>query len=138
MGNNNRNYKKDLIYVLIIAALFVCGLVGIFAYCREGAFDILSCAATVASIVLSVVAMIYTMLEGTNSAKVNQETTNQLQQIKNEIKDLSSKMIELNSKKSELNKALEQAVDAKSDTDSKKAWLAIESLKSYLSEDLDE
>lgn len=138
MGDNNRNYKKDLIYVLIIAAVVVCMLVGVFAYCREGAFDILSCAATIASIVLSVVAIIYTMLEGNNSAKINQDTTNQLQQIKNEIKDLSAKMIELNSKKSELNKVLEEAVDAKSETVDKKAWLAIESLKSYLSEDLDE
>lgn len=136
--SNNGNYKKDLIYILIIATLIICGLIGVFAYFREGAFDIISCVATVVSIVLSVVAIIYTMFEGNNSAKVNQETMNQLQQIKNEIKDLSLKMVELNTKKSELSHVLEQAVDTKSDTDRDKAWLAIENLKSYLNEDLDE
>lgn len=73
--------KKDLAW-FIACLLIIISFIG--GYCivnKTGAADVISGASTVASIALSLVAMLHTMIESSNSTAVNQNTTAKLTEI---------------------------------------------------------
>lgn len=117
-------------------------------YKQDCAMDILSGASTAISIVLSIVAILYTMIEGANSSKVNQEAINKLDQLDTQLKKISEKTNKMN----EIEKQLKQiipsvvetikVVETKSAENKQVAFDAdtlkkIEQLKNYIDEDLD-
>lgn len=86
---------KDLVWFIICLVLVICSLIGLFIYDRQCASAVLSGAATAVSIVLSLVAILYTMIEGANSSKINQDSINKLGSIDLQLKDVTEKLIEL-------------------------------------------
>lgn len=86
---------KDLVWFIVCLILVLCFCVGLFIYDKAGASAVLSGASTAVSIVLSIVAILYTMIEGANSSKVNQDSQNKLDSIELKLKDVTDKLSEL-------------------------------------------
>ena len=135
---------KDLIWFILCLGLTLCFFIGLFVYNKSCASDVLSGASTAVSIVLSIVAIIYTMIEGANSSRVNQDTINRLSDIDTKLQNISEKTMVLK----ELDKTLKLAanktikiIEESSvngiviDDDIKDE---IEKLKKYITEDIDE
>ena len=74
---------KDAAWFIICLILVIVGVSGLLLSGHTGAMDVISGASTLVSIVLSVVAILYTMIEGANSSKVNAETIEKLSDIFN-------------------------------------------------------
>lgn len=87
--------SKDLVWFIVCLILILCFYVGLFIYDKAGASSVLSGASTAVSIVLSIVAILYTMIEGANSSKVNQDSQNKLESIEFKLKDVTDKLSEL-------------------------------------------
>lgn len=86
---------KDLIWFIVCLILGICFLIGLCIYDRSQASAVLSGASTAISIVLSIVAILYTMIEGANSSKVNQDSINKMNNIDTRLEDMTEKLIEL-------------------------------------------
>jgi len=86
---------KDLVWFIVCLIMVLCFCVGLFIYNKSGASAVLSGASTAVSIVLSIVAILYTMIEGANSSKVNQDSQNKLNSIELKLKDVTDKLSEL-------------------------------------------
>lgn len=86
---------KDLIWSIICLVLIICFLIGLFIYNKSCASNVLSGASTAVSIVLSIVAILYTMIEGANSSKINQVSIDKLSSIDIQLKDVTEKLAEL-------------------------------------------
>ncbi len=87
--------SKDLVWFIVCLILILCFCVGLFISDKLEASAVLSGASTAISIVLSVVAILYTMIEGSNSSKVNQDSQNKLENIEMNLKDVTEKISEL-------------------------------------------
>lgn len=72
---------KDAVWFIICLGIIIAFLSGEVCRNAEGAADVVSGASTVVSIVLSVVAILYTMIEGSNSSAVNKSTIDKLNEI---------------------------------------------------------
>lgn len=83
---------KDGIWFTICLLIIISSLSGLLIQQAEGAADVVSGASTVVSIVLSVVAILYTMIEGANSAAINQSTTSKLDEIDIHLKEAMDKI----------------------------------------------
>ena len=66
--------------------------IGLFVINSSKASEVLSGASTAISIVLSIVAILYTMIEGASSAQINQESKSQLIIIEKQLKEVTEKM----------------------------------------------
>lgn len=86
---------KDLIWFMICLVLVMCFFVGLFIYNKNCASSVLSGASTAISIVLSIVAILYTMIEGAHSSEINQDSINKLSSIDAQLKDVTEKLAEL-------------------------------------------
>lgn len=86
---------KDLIWFMICLVLIMCFFVGLFIYNKSCASSVLSGASTAISIVLSIVAILYTMIEGAHSSEINQDSINKLSSIDAQLKDVTEKLAEL-------------------------------------------
>lgn len=86
---------KDLIWFMICLVLVMCFFVGLFIYNKNRASSVLSGASTAISIVLSIVAILYTMIEGAHSSEINQDSINKLSSIDAQLKDVTEKLAEL-------------------------------------------
>lgn len=86
---------KDLIWLIICLVLVMCFFVGLFIYDKNCASSVLSGASTAISIVLSIVAILYTMIEGAHSSEINQDSINKLSSIDAQLKDVTEKLAEL-------------------------------------------
>lgn len=73
--------RKDAIWFIVCLGIIIAFLSGEVCQNAEGAADVVSGASTVVSIVLSVVAILYTMIEGANSSAINKSTTDKLNEI---------------------------------------------------------
>lgn len=141
--------KKDLVWFIICLVIVVCGLIGLLHEDDTCASTVLSGASTAISIVLSIVAILYTMIEGANTSQLNQETITKLNQIDIQLREVSQKTIEMKELKVTLDKVVPQ-IDAviknieetsdegttgMFDEETKKS---IERLRRYIREDIDE
>lgn len=86
--------KKDSIWFIVCLVLILCFLVGLLIFNNDGAASVLSGASTAISIVLSIVAILYTMIEGANSSRINQDSINKLQEIDLRLKEVTKKLSE--------------------------------------------
>ena len=124
-------------------------LVGILLVNDSGAAAVVSGASTAISIVLSVVAILYTMIEGANSSRLNEGSINKLNSIDARLEEVTQKVAELKSLDSKIKYVVPkldvavQKIEESSkenteivfDDDVKKA---IQDLQIYLKEDIDE
>ena len=95
MSNNKWKLQtKDFVWMIICLGLTICFGIGLIIKEKENAFDIVSGGATVASIALSIVAMIYTMISGSNAAQINIDTQNRLSSIDSKIELIEKKTSE--------------------------------------------
>ncbi len=139
---------KDFVWFCICLVLILCFFIGLFVYNSTNAFDILSGASTAVSIVLSLVAILYSMIEGSSSAQINQETKNQLSNIDKKLSDVTTKIVDLKEKKQDIRNAVPilytaiQEIEKSSSTDSAKISEEVKQnlvkLKEYIDEDIDD
>ncbi len=139
---------KDFAWFIVCLILVLCFFVGLFLHNKVGATAVLSGASTAVSIVLSIVAILYTMIEGANSFQVNQDSQNKLESIDMHLKDVTDKLAELR----ELDKRIKyvgpkldtivqrieqssQSTEVLIDDDIKRN---IEYLMNYINDDIDE
>lgn len=140
---------KDLIWFIVCLILVLCFFVGMFLYNKVCASAILSGASTAISIVLSIVAILYTMIEGAHSSQVNQDSKNKLESIDIHLKDVTDKLTELRELDrrikyvgpkldtivQKIDQSSQQSTNALIDNDIRKN---IEYLMSYINEDIDD
>lgn len=140
---------RDVAWLVGCLILVLCFFIGIFLYDKTCASAILSGASTAVSIVLSIVAILYTMIEGADSSRVNQDSKNKLENIDMHLKDVTDKLTELREldrrikyigpKLDVIVKKMEQSSQQNSDIfiddDIKKN---IKHLMNYINEDIDD
>lgn len=140
---------KDLVWFIICLSLALCVFVGLFVYADATATAVLSGASTAVSIVLSIVAILYTMIEGANSSKVNQEAISKLNQLDMQLEKISQKtteMSELRAVLTDIIPAIDTVVkniSAQSGTNDlsmfdEKTKDSIKHLRQYIKEDIDD
>lgn len=141
--------KKDLVWFIVCLFLTLCAFIGLFIYNNDIATAVLSGASTAISIVLSIVAIIYTMIEGANSSKINQEAISKLNQLDFQLEQISKKTIEMSGLKAILNDVIPKVntvvknIETSSGTDDlsmfdDKTKENIEHLRRYIGEDIDD
>ncbi len=141
--------KKDLIWFIVCLFLLLCVFVGLLIYNNDNATAVLSGASTSISIVLSIVAILYTMIEGANSSKINQEAISKLNQLDLQLEQVSKKTIEMSELKSVLNDVIPKVnlvvknIETATGTDDlsmfdDKTKESIEHLRHYIGEDIDD
>lgn len=84
---------KDAVWFIICLILVIVALSGLLLSGHAGAMNVISGASTLVSIVLSVVAILYTMIEGANSSKINAETIDKLSNVEKKLLELNEKSI---------------------------------------------
>lgn len=140
---------KDFVWCTICLIIMLSFLVGILLVNDSGAAAVVSGASTAISIVLSVVAILYTMIEGANSSRLNEGSINKLNSIDARLEEVTQKVAELKSLDSKikyvvpkLDMAVQKIEESSKenteivfDDDVKKA---IQDLQIYLKEDIDE
>lgn len=137
---------KDFVWAIVLLSILFCLVIGILCYEKDGAAEILSGASTAVSIVLSIVAILYTMIEGANSTKLNQETIGKLDQLDKQIMEISDRTKEVQEKTRILKDIIGRVdfVVEKIDKQSKTSIIdeetrkEIENLKKYINEDIDD
>lgn len=141
--------KKDLIWFIVCLFLLLCVFVGLLIYNNDNATAVLSGASTSISIVLSIVAILYTMIEGANSSKINQAAISKLNQLDLQLEQVSKKTIEMSELKSVLNDVIPKVnlvvknIETATGTDDlsmfdDKTKESIEHLRHYIGEDIDD
>ena len=129
--------KKDLVWFIICLFLALCVFVGLFVYNNDGATAVLSGASTAVSIVLSIVAILYTMIEGANN------------QLDMQLEQISKKTVEMSELKAILNDVIPKVdtvvknIGTSTGTDDlsmfdDKTKESIEHLRRYIGEDIDD
>lgn len=140
---------KDLVWFIVCLVLVLCFFAGMLLYDKESASAVLSGASTAISIVLSIVAILYTMIEGANSSQVNQDSRNKLDSIDMHLKDVTDKLTELRELDKrikyvgpkldtivqKIDQASQQSANELIDDDIRKN---VEYLMSYINEDIDD
>lgn len=99
---------RDLVWFIVCLLIIGCFLVGVFVCNDDLAMAVISGASTAVSTVLSIVAILYTMIEGANSASINSETVEKINQIDQKLQDLSNMTEKFNEVKSTVNDILPQ------------------------------
>lgn len=141
--------KKDLIWFIICLFLVLCLFLGLLIYNDANATAVLSGASTAISIVLSIVAILYTMIEGANSSKINQEAISKLNQLDLQLEQISKKTIEMSELKEVLNDIIPEVnsvvknIETVTGTDDLSMFddetkKRIEHLRHYIGEDIDD
>lgn len=141
--------NKDLVWFIACLLLTLCIFIGLFVYKNDGAAAVLSGASTAISIVLSIVAILYTMIEGANSSKINQEAISKLNQLDHQLEQISKKTIEMSELKGVLNDVIPKVdtvvknIGATVGSDDlsmfdDKTKKDIEHLRHYIREDIDD
>lgn len=130
--------RRDIAWICILFAVIICALLGVIIYNKQGAFDIVSSSATVASIVLSIVAVVYSMVESASSNRVKDETILKLNDLQNETRKLSQRLNELKGFESKLNVAINKASISDDEQDTQEALESLKKLQHYLNEDFEE
>ena len=140
---------KDLIWFIVCLVLVLCFFTGIFLYDKACASEVLSGASTAISIVLSIVAILYTMIEGAASSQINQDSKNKLESIDLQLHDVTERLVELKDIErrikyvgpkldaivQEIERSSQQSTDIFIDDDVKKN---ISYLMHYINEDIDD
>lgn len=140
---------KDLVWFIVCLLLVLCFFVGAFLLDKAGAASVLSGASTAISIVLSIVAILYTMIEGANSSQINQDSKNKLESIDMHLQDVTDKLSELkeldrkikyvvpklDTTVQKIEQASPQSIDGIIDDEIKKN---IQFLMNYIDEDIDD
>lgn len=93
---------KDLIWGIICLFIVIMFLVGIAIIDRPAAAQVISGASTSASILLSLIAILYTMIEGAQSSAMNQETINGLKRIDQRLETTIEQLNELRAKENRI------------------------------------
>ncbi len=86
---------RDLVWFIICLVLLNCFGIGMVVCNQADAFDVLSGTLMAVSIVLSLVAVFYTMIEGANNAQVSQDAINKLADIDARLEETAEKLAEL-------------------------------------------
>lgn len=140
---------KDLIWFIVCLVLVLCFFTGIFLYDKACASAVLSGASTAILIVLSIVAILYTMIEGAASSQINQDSKNKLESIDLQLHDVTERLVELKDIErrikyvgpkldaivQEIERSSQQSTDIFIDDDVKKN---ISYLMHYINEDIDD
>ena len=135
---------KDFVWAIFSLVLTLCFLIGLFIYDKACASAVLSGASTAVSIVLSVVAILYTMIEGANSSSINQDTINRLANIDSKLKDISEKTITLKEQEKEFKRVLNMAIETLEKSSEKGVVMdddikdTMEKMKVYVTESIDD
>ncbi len=103
IGNYNFE-KKDFGWLVSILVIALCFSVAGYFVGREYATEVLSIVSTAISIVLSIVAILYTLISGSNSSSVNTETKTMLENIDKKLLDLEHKINQRQQVNTELEK----------------------------------
>lgn len=141
--------KKDLAWFIVCLFIVLCVFIGLFVYANDCATAVLSGASTAISIVLSIVAILYTMIEGANSSKINQEAISKLNQLDFQLEQISKKTIEMSELKGVLNDIIPEIntvvknIEVATGTEDlsvfdDKTKESIEHLRRYIGEDIDD
>lgn len=136
---------KDGVWFVICLLLIISFLSGKIIVSAPVASEVVSGASTVASIILSVIAILYTMIEGANSFSMNQVTISKLAEIdtrvdhaieqQKRIRELTTLVLE--EVKSQTDKLQGVADDANPITISRKAAQQLDDLRKYLADDIE-
>ena len=140
---------KDFVWCIICLIIMLSFLVGILLVDNSGAAAVVSGASTAISIVLSVVAILYTMIEGANSSRLNEGSINKLNSIDARLEEVTQKVAELKSLDSKIKYVvpkLDVAVQKIEESSKENAEIvfdddvkkALQDLQIYLKEDIDE
>lgn len=84
---------KDAVWFIICLILVIVALSGLLLSDHADAMNVISGASTLVSIVLSVVAILYTMIEGANSSKINSATIGKLSDVEKKLLELNEKSV---------------------------------------------
>lgn len=97
---------KDAVWFIVCLILVIIGLGALLLSSHTGAMNVISGASTLVSIVLSVVAILYTMIEGADSSRVNEATIDRLSNIEKKISELNEKSVAQASVRNEMKEIL--------------------------------
>lgn len=86
---------RDAVWFIVCLIITICFLIGYYVFDSDNLSLVLSSASTAISIVLSIVAILYTMIEGSNSSKLNEDTSNKISDIDRKLLDITSKLTKL-------------------------------------------
>lgn len=136
---------KDGVWFVICLLLIISFLSGKIIVSAPVASEVVSGASTVASIILSVIAILYTMIEGANSFSMNQITISKLAAIdtrvdhaieqQKRIRELTN--LVLAEVKSQTDKLQGVADEADPITISREAAQQLDDLRKYLADDIE-
>lgn len=139
---------KDGVWFFICGFLVVSFLVGLIIYDKANAASALSAASTAVSIVLSIVAILYTMIEGANSSRINDDTAIKLDKLDNHLGQIEKKLAEQKELQSKINIVLPELISHASILENKsigsgegftvKLSEELANLKKYMDEDIEE
>lgn len=134
---------KDLVWFIVCLVLSLCFCVGLLINDYSTASSILSGASTAVSIVLSVVAILFTMIEGANSSRMNQDSRSKLDSINLKLEELTRKdeaFKEKHAKFKEMVPLLGSTYEQLNPKTKDKSELKkdIEDLMNYINEDIDD
>lgn len=136
---------KDGVWFIICLLLIISFLSGKIIVCAPVAAEVVSGASTVVSIILSVIAILYTMIEGANSFSMNQITISKLAEIDTRV----GNAIEQQKKIRELTNLVLEEVTSQTDklesvtydkdpiTISREAAQQLDNLRKYLADDIE-
>lgn len=141
--------SKDAVWFIACLILIISALGGLLLSPHKGAMNVISGASTLVSIVLSVVAILYTMIEGANSSKINEEAKNRLSGLEKTLLEIRNKSIMQESVRSEMKELLsdmmQQAKFNKENSEKSgiqeknpKVLFELQRLKKILDEDIEE
>ena len=139
---------KDGVWIFICGFLVVSFLVGFIIYDKPNAASALSAASTAVSIVLSIVAILYTMIEGANSSRINEDTAIKLDRLDNHLEQIEKKLAEQKELQSKINIVLPELISHASILENNtigsgegftaKLSEELANLKRYMDEDIEE
>ena len=86
---------KDAVWFIVCLVIVLCFGIGLIISGNNNALSVLSGASTAISIVLSIVAILYTMIEGASSSRINQDSQNKLDHIESQLKEVNQKLFEV-------------------------------------------
>lgn len=80
--------KRDLFWIIVILLLVIVALCCLIVSGSTNAANILSVVSTGISIVLSIIAIVYTFISGIQSSDINSETKTQIMLLQKEVENL--------------------------------------------------
>ena len=83
--------RRDCIWIILILLLIIVAVLALLLTGIKGAGAILSCAATLTSIVLSIVTIIYSIIQGAAATRTSQSTDLAIAEIKQKVQEITQK-----------------------------------------------